>query len=119
MQKQNIDVFEFKEDHNPQKTDGDGHKLYKDKNGKLSTDDYIIGIKEFGKEYDASDLDANGFYKIKGWGDLLKIFKELDSKEHRFQFEFYDYDKDTLAINYIKKMNKPIVIATDGRVQVV
>ncbi len=75
--------------------------LYKDKNGKLSTDDYIIGIKEFGKEYDAADLDANGFYKIKGWGDLLKIFKELDSKEHRFQFEFYDYDKDTKTYELI------------------
>ena len=75
--------------------------LYKDKNGKLSTDDYIIGIKEFGKEYDAADLDANGFYKIKGWGDLLKIFKELDSKEHRFQFEFYDYDKETKTYELI------------------
>lgn len=32
--------------------------------------------------------------------------------------EYCDYDKDTVAINYIKKMDKPLVIATDGRVKV-
>ncbi len=69
--------------------------LYKDKNGKLSKEDYIVGIKSFNKEFDWLEKDDKDFYKITNWGQLLKIFNELDSKEYRFQFEFYDYNKET------------------------
>ena len=31
----------------------------------------------------------------------------------------YDYDKDKLAIDYIKKMKKPLEIKTDGRITIV
>ena len=77
--------------------------LYKEKNGKLSKDDYIVGIKEFGVDYtEKYGLQKSGdFYKVTGWGTLLEIFGNLDSKEHRFQFEFYDYDKDTKTYELI------------------
>ena len=47
-------------------------------------------------------------------GDRFSMLNKMDSL-----VEYYDYDKDTVAVNYIKKLNKPISIATDGRVQVV
>ena len=53
------------------------------------------------------DFLANG-------GDRFAMLNKMDDL-----IEYYDYDKDTVAINYIKKMNKPLVIATDGRVQVI
>ena len=47
-------------------------------------------------------------------GDRFSMLNKIDNL-----VEYYDYDKDTVAVNYIKKMNKPLTIRTDGRVQVV
>ena len=47
-------------------------------------------------------------------GDRFSMLNKIDTL-----VEYCDYDKDTVAVNYIKKMNKPLTIATDGRVQII
>ena len=62
---------------------------------------------------DKKYLCAYDDFLAKG-GDRFSMLNKIDNL-----VEYCDYDKDTIAINYIKKMNKPLTIATDGRAKVI
>lgn len=47
-------------------------------------------------------------------GDKFETLNKIDNL-----IEYYDFDKDTLAINYVKKLGKPLSIVPDGRVKMV
>ena len=80
---------------------------YTDKSGNAHSID--VNNPRNDKKY----LCAYDDFLAKG-GDKFASLNKFDSL-----IEYYDYDKDTLAINYVKKMNKPLSIAPDGRIKIV
>ncbi len=62
---------------------------------------------------DKKYLCAYDDFLAKG-GDQYTCLNKIDNL-----IEYYDFDKDTLAINYVKKMNKPLSIVPDNRIRVV
>ena len=80
---------------------------YIDKSGKSTPID--INNPRADKKY----LCVYDDFLAKG-GDKFETLNKIDNL-----VEYYDYDKDTLAINYVKKMNKPLSIVPDGRIRVV
>ena len=62
---------------------------------------------------DKKYLCAYDDFLAKG-GDRFSMLNKIDSL-----VEYYDYDKDVLAVNYVKKMNKPLKIVPDGRIKIV
>lgn len=81
---------------------------YTDKNGK----DFSI---------DVNNPDPNKFYTVatddflaSGGDNLISNKKESGEID-----EIFDFDKDKLTCDYIKKLNAPIEIKDDGRIQIV
>ena len=98
---------------------GSGMKYTVNKQGELTS----LSVADKQNNYSTIDINnpnpnkkylcAYDDFLAKG-GDRFSMLNKIDNL-----IEYCDYDKDTVAINYIKKMNKPLVIATDGRVQVI
>ena len=98
---------------------GAGMRYTVNKQGELTS------LKISDKQGNYNDIDINNpnpdkkylcaydDFLAKG-GDRFHMLNKIDNL-----VEYCDYDKDTVAINYLKKMNKPLTIATDGRVQVI
>ena len=98
---------------------GSGMRYTVNKKGEL-TSLKIADKQDNFKTIDINNPDPNKKYLCayddflaKG-GDRFHMLNKIDNL-----VEYCDYDKDTVAINYIKKMNKPIVIKTDDRVKVI
>ena len=80
---------------------------YIDKSGNINS------INVNNPREDKKYLCAYDDFLAKG-GDKFESLNKIDNL-----IEYYDFDKDTLAINYVKKMNKPLSIIPDGRVKVI
>ena len=80
---------------------------YVDKSGKINKID--INNPREDKKY----LCAYDDFLAKG-GDKFQMLNKMDSL-----VEYYDFDKDILAVNYIKKLGKPLSIKPDNRIKFV
>lgn len=106
-------------DHKPGILQVSGLKYTMNKSGKLVNAKFI---DKTGKENVIDINNPNTFktytvaiddYYAKGKDDFTML-KKIDKLD-----KLFDFDKDKLAIDYIKKLNKPVEIKSDGRIQVV
>lgn len=80
--------------------------IYTDKEGK----EYSIDINN--PRTDKKYLCAYDDFLAKG-GDRFSMLNKINEL-----VEYYNFDKDILAIEYVKKMKKPLSIVPDGRIKI-
>lgn len=80
---------------------------YTDNTGKV----YSIDVNN--PREDKKYLCAYDDFLVKG-GDRFSMLNKINEL-----VEYYDFDKDILAVNYMKKQTKPVSIVPDGRVKII
>lgn len=107
-----------REDNMPGIAQFSGIRYTMDKQGNVQE---IYFVNKDGQESKIEVNNPNPFktYRVAADSFVAKggngyISNKWDTAEKTFTF-----DKDTLAIEYVKKLNKPIDIKTDGRIQIV
>ena len=109
----------LKNDHKPGLLMGSGINYTVNKKGELLELNYIDKAGNVNKidinnpREDKKYLCAYDDFLAKG-GDKFESLNKIDNL-----IEYYDFDKDTVAINYIKKLGKPVVIKTDNRIKII
>lgn len=94
-----------------------GLKYTLSKNGDVKE---IFFVDKEGKETKIDVNNPNPFktYKVAADSFIVKGGNSYLSDKRSFVEKEFDYDKDTIAIDYIKKSNKPIDIKYDGRIKI-
>ena len=108
----------LKNDHKPGLLMGSGINYTVNKKGELLELNYIDKTGNVNKidvnnpREDKKYLCAYDDFLAKG-GDKFSTLNKMDSL-----IEYYNFDKDTLAVNYIKKLGKPLSIKSDNRIKI-
>lgn len=81
----------------------------------------IVFVDKTGKEIqiDINNPNPNKIYRVGLDSFLLRGGNGYISDKTEQAEKIYDFDKDFLVVNYIKKLNKPIDIKPDGRITIV